>query len=125
MRPLLTFAAVLLLAGCDSSGPDRADLQADDVRIALGETETVDGLAITFDAVLMDSRCPADVVCVWAGIARVTLTLEGEGYDLTVVDRQHAEENGVRVGNAVVSPVGLDAASETQRPVVTVSVADA
>jgi len=34
-----------------------------------------DGLKVTFDGVRADSRCPMDVVCVWAGDATVALRL--------------------------------------------------
>lgn len=42
-------------------------------KIALGETINYHGTMITFLEVLEDSRCPEDVVCVWAGQARVKL----------------------------------------------------
>ncbi len=32
------------------------------------------GMQLTFDDVVTDSRCPADVTCVWSGIANVKLT---------------------------------------------------
>jgi hypothetical protein len=35
------------------------------------------GLAITFDAVTADSRCPIDAMCVTAGEATVAMTLSG------------------------------------------------
>lgn len=37
----------------------------------LGERTFVDGPAVTPLAVLEDSRCPADVQCVWAGQVRI------------------------------------------------------
>ncbi len=47
------------------------------VKIALGETVVVEGISIEFIEVLEDSRCPTDVVCVWAGRARVKLSVTG------------------------------------------------
>jgi hypothetical protein len=41
-----------------------------------GASATIDGgLAITFDGVRSDSRCPMDAMCVWAGDAVVAVSL--------------------------------------------------
>jgi hypothetical protein len=47
--------------------------------LARGETVEIDGLGVTFAAVLEDSRCPADVTCVWEGRASVNLNLTHAG----------------------------------------------
>ncbi len=109
IRLALLFGAVAL-AGCDSSrltGQERAELQAGEVRIALGETATLDGLAITFDEVVEDSRCPEDVMCVWQGAATVALTIDGTPTDVSVVDPDSTPEAGVRAGGVLVYAVGL------------------
>lgn len=36
-------------------------------------------LAITFDGVVEDSRCPADVMCAWSGMVVVALRVEAVG----------------------------------------------
>jgi hypothetical protein len=47
------------------------------IPIAYGETVMVaDDLALTFQAVLEDSRCPADVMCAWSGWVRVQLLVQ-------------------------------------------------
>jgi hypothetical protein len=44
-------------------------------------------LSIRVDAVPEDSRCPSDAVCVWAGNARVSLTLrDGSNSDAAAVN---------------------------------------
>ncbi len=43
--------------------------------LARGESATLDGMDITFDAVTEDSRCPEDVDCVWQGRATIRLAL--------------------------------------------------
>lgn len=45
--------------------------------LRVGQTVRVEGepLHLRFDAVLEDSRCPGDVVCVWEGNARLRLLL--------------------------------------------------
>ncbi len=41
---------------------------------------------ICFDSVLADSRCPEDVVCVWAGEAIVRFRFESSGKESRVID---------------------------------------
>lgn len=50
-------------------------------QLAVGETARIEGTSsrILFRSVMNDSRCPADVQCVWAGNARVVLTLSAQG----------------------------------------------
>lgn len=117
--PLCVALAALLLAGCDTSEPETAEVQSGEARLALGETVVLDGLAITFDAVRSDSRCPPSVVCIWAGEASVALTIQGERFVLGV------SHTGVRVGSLEVRAVGLtpyagEQGSDGETPVVEV-----
>jgi hypothetical protein len=50
-------------------------------RIGVGESVRVEGtdVVLGFDQVTEDSRCPADVVCVWAGTARLKAWVRGSG----------------------------------------------
>jgi len=43
--------------------------------VGVGKTVFINGVRITLHEIVEDSRCPADVVCIWAGrvVARVTL----------------------------------------------------
>ncbi|HCF25399.1 MULTISPECIES: hypothetical protein [unclassified Novosphingobium] len=70
-------AAALSLTGCATVQPD-----ADGVaRARIGETAYVGGPKVTPLMVLEDSRCPADVRCVWAGQVRLTVRIDtGAGY---------------------------------------------
>ena len=44
--------------------------------LKVGQTAVVPGgLTIRFDEVASDSRCPMNAICVWAGEARVAMTL--------------------------------------------------
>ena len=44
--------------------------------LKVGQTAVVPGgLSIRFDEVASDSRCPIDAICVWAGEARIAMTL--------------------------------------------------
>lgn len=49
--------------------------------LGYGQTATLEeiGMAITFQEVVQDSRCPADVTCAWSGVVNVQLLLEMPG----------------------------------------------
>jgi hypothetical protein len=80
MKPHHLLLAVLsaTLASCASSSgavePVVFSLEqaADSIPVPFGKTVTVDRLLLTFSDVTQDSRCPARVVCVWAGDATVS-----------------------------------------------------
>ncbi|MGQ9477281.1 MAG: hypothetical protein ACUVRH_02170 [Candidatus Bipolaricaulia bacterium] len=70
-------ALALLLLGCDELlnwWAVHAELD-EPFTLGIGQTAQVEGLQVTFTKVLEDSRCPVDVVCVWAGNAKVELEL--------------------------------------------------
>lgn len=50
-------------------------------QLAMGQTAflSTENLSVTFQDVLEDSRCPVDVVCIWAGNAKVTLEVKQTG----------------------------------------------
>jgi hypothetical protein len=56
------------------------------------------GQTVTFESVAEDSRCPADVVCVWAGNARVRLRVGEAGRDTTVAVNTSIEPRAIQVG---------------------------
>jgi hypothetical protein len=77
-RCLVLSACVFLAPGCheNSSSPTAPGGPLDQtVALAAGQTVAVTStLAIRFDHVQTDSRCPVDAVCVWAGEAIVVLS---------------------------------------------------
>jgi hypothetical protein len=75
-----SLAAALLIAalGCSSSPTEP---EAGEVTVRYGQTVTVAGQRVSFTEVT-ESRCPKDLVCVWAGDAAVTL--ESGGQSLTL-----------------------------------------
>ncbi len=107
-RSLLLLLALGLTA-CDSTDADTygADAQSGEVTVALGETASLNGLALTFDAVAEDSRCPVGVDCVWEGQARVSLMAGGQEMTLLVVDPERRPDAGARVGGRVLFAVAL------------------
>lgn len=71
-------------------------------------------LFITFDRVSSDSRCPADVQCVWAGDAAVLLSLSGEAsgevtlhFPTATVGPTSAEIGQYRIELKAVAPTPL------------------
>jgi hypothetical protein len=88
MRSILTALLVAAALACGNSKPpaEPSDDEPQPKRVASnaeftlrrGEIASVDGgnLLVTFLAVIEDSRCPADVVCVWQGDAAMTFRIE-------------------------------------------------
>jgi hypothetical protein len=74
MRIALVIAAIAC-AGCFSpTGPDAVVGKPFDLKA--GSVSTLpDGARLRFERVESDSRCPRDVVCVWAGDATISVTL--------------------------------------------------
>jgi len=75
MKPLMLFAA-LSLAACVSAPP----LANTGPSAALNQTAIVNGLRIRPISVIEDSRCPAQVQCVWAGRLVVRARMTGDGW---------------------------------------------
>ena len=74
-----------LIAACAGS-PVQSPVQVSpgqEFELELRQTAHITGtdLTVRFEAVESDSRCPADVTCVWAGDASVNLRLLGPGCD--------------------------------------------
>ncbi len=42
---------------------------------------TAEKISVTFQKVLEDSRCPVDVTCIWAGLAKVSLQVAVSGQE--------------------------------------------
>ena len=107
VRALLALA-LLVAAGCDSSDLDTSRSQAEaDLSLELGETASVDGLAITFESVAEDSRCPEGSVCVWGGQARVALRIAGTVDTLLATDPELAPNAVAERGEVLVRAVSL------------------
>ncbi len=68
----LAMFAMLAVTGCVTPGTSASP--------GLGQVGTVDGLRVRPLAVVEDSRCPINVVCVWAG--RIIVRTEVRGREL-------------------------------------------
>lgn len=81
-------------------------------QIQVGQTVSVGSadLRFTFFEVSEDSRCPSDVVCIWAGQVVVTVALEDGGDDLysesLIVG--NAEAATKKIGDYTVEAMAVD-----------------
>lgn len=59
--------------------------QPDTVLVKVGQQKVVrtNGITVKFESVIEDSRCPADVNCIWAGIAKIKIRLSKNGRKIT------------------------------------------
>ena len=106
------FSALVLtvLSGCDSAASDSTQQVVLGELVDLAEGDTVrlgaNGPLLTFVEVRDDSRCPVDVMCVWAGEARADFSLSGPAsharFTLKIsglVSTPYEENEGVSVGS--------------------------
>ena len=117
-------APFVFLAACASGGissPTRPAVN-EEFTLAPGQTAEVAGtpLQLTFQSVRDDSRCPADVTCIWEGDATVVLKVK-DGTDETTQEL-HTNEGGNRsrkvpAGDYTISLVRLDPATDSTRPI--------
>lgn len=72
--------AAVLLAACGANVIGEESEPAEQ-EMAVGESVAMDGgrLQVTFEGVPFDNRCPRDVQCIVAGMAKVTLLTKVEG----------------------------------------------
>jgi hypothetical protein len=83
------FCVVLAASACGGSAEPVSPSQPLDVSLTItnGQTATLDassGLAVRFDAVTEDSRCPIDAMCISAGQAVVKVTITSANVPTTV-----------------------------------------
>ncbi len=123
-KTLLVGAAIAVAAACSSppaaapgsagASPDptsdsRSVPLDDTLYVALGQSASADRgrLVLRFDARLGDSRCPANVVCVWMGDAAVRIAARA---GRTTVERDlhpGIEPHSLSVDRYTVTVVGL------------------
>lgn len=120
----LGFVAVLgVVASCsdDIVGPINSPSQ---ITLSYGQTVNIDGgqLAVSFTQVVHESRCPADVVCIWEGMAQIMLTLQaagsqpitvvvgltGNGNDTAAINRMSVDTLGYHISLRRLDPYPLN-----------------
>ena len=81
-RALISAGAIVAaLASCAAVEPTVAAGPGVAFSLPVGKSAVINGSGtrIRFDEVRNDSRCPADVTCVWAGDAEVVVTISRNG----------------------------------------------
>lgn len=103
-------AIVAALSGCAPMEPPIAAEPGVAFSLPVGQTAAINGSGtrITFRQVQNDSRCPTDVVCVWAGDATIEVTISRTGSpDDAKVLRLNPPNNEATSGDLVIRFVGL------------------
>jgi len=103
----VTFVAALGCATMEPTIPAEPGVTFD---LPVGKTASLngDGVRITFKQVKEDSRCPTDVTCIWAGDARIELTISRSGSsDDTKILSLSAANSEARSGDLQIRFVGL------------------
>ncbi|MBL8538297.1 MAG: hypothetical protein JNM59_12900 [Hyphomonadaceae bacterium] len=86
------------------------------VAVGIGETADLgDGLRVRPIEVVQDSRCPANVDCVWAGVLRVRVAVAGDGERVIALREPATASRGAFVLE-VVSPSRWSPQPEPGRP---------
>jgi len=88
---LVALLAIILIAcGCGGGYSDVQARQNEEFSLFMGQRALIVGenLEIRFDEVIEDSRCPRDVICVWAGrvTCMVELTCAGSSYRMALTE---------------------------------------
>jgi len=109
-RALILASAVAAALGCATMEPTIPAEPGVAFELPVGKTAALNGngARITFKQVKEDSRCPADVTCVWAGDARIELTISRNGSsDDTKVLSLSPANSEARSGDIQIRFVGL------------------
>ena len=123
---MTSFALVTSLAcgastAVTSNAPSTTEVVVDnEFALAPGQTASLAtlGLAVRFDSVASDSRCPRNVTCIWAGNATVLVTLKRSGAGAYQAKLNSlSEPKSVKDGNDTLTLVGLAPEPDTRHPI--------
>lgn len=88
MKAVFLIAGVFLLTACDEQLTGPATPLNREFTLAPGETAAIEGspLAVRFNGVSGDSRCPGDAICIQGGSAdvRITAIVDGASRDQVI-----------------------------------------
>ncbi|HJP59482.1 MAG TPA: hypothetical protein VJ865_05770 [Gemmatimonadaceae bacterium] len=108
-----TLAALIAVAsGCATVDTAIVANPGVEFNLPLGQTAALSGTGyrITFTRVTEDSRCPIDVVCVWAGDAKIQLAIDRSSApaDIRILGltppNSESDLNGVRIRFVSLAP---------------------
>ncbi len=94
-----------------SAGPTKVPIDKE-FSLGIGQTVSIEGekkLVIKFKFVLEDSRCPVNVVCVWAGNGKVEFEiLDIDGQNKTVILNTEDEPRTVTIKGHMLKLISLN-----------------
>ncbi|MFY0608458.1 MAG: hypothetical protein JXR10_17190 [Cyclobacteriaceae bacterium] len=85
---LLAIICIVTFSQCEETIPDPSNHRlGDTVTVHLGDTVEVGSVPyrVSFDALLSDSRCPLDAVCVWGGEVKTQVSISNRSNAMTMV----------------------------------------
>ena len=119
------FAALVVAVSAGCATVDTAIVANPGVEfnLPLGQTAALSGTGyrITFNRVTEDSRCPTDVLCVWAGDAKIQLTIDRSSApgDVRILGltppNAESDLNGVRIRFVSLAPAPRQSEPSTSR----------
>lgn len=89
-----------------------------EISVKVGETKTASksGFKANFISVLEDSRCPEGANCIWAGQARIKVTIETkDGQSMNVELSTNGENQSVQVATYLIHLVKLTPQPSAQK----------
>jgi hypothetical protein len=119
--PALVAAASFLASACaTSTGAVRPIGLNQETELAPGQSVQSGALRVTFTKVDGDSRCPADVVCVWEGDARVRIDVSEQPGDPVARELHTSGSAGpseITYGGFAIELVRLTPQTHSQQPI--------
>lgn len=78
---LLLITSLFFLPGCSNNGKIVSADLGEEFTVSIGQSARInrEDLVVTFNEVIGDSRCPSNVVCIWAGVASISVTITSHG----------------------------------------------
>jgi hypothetical protein len=75
-----------ILSACKKTGQKKSDYPFIYLQRCINKTFGDDQVQLCFDAVVSDSRCPTNAVCIWEGVAvaKFTFIKDGDSHPLTL-----------------------------------------
>lgn len=111
---LVAFGSLASFACKSSTSPSALNQPTE---LAPGQSAQVGALKVTFTGVLSDSRCPVDVVCVWAGDAVARLEVSQPQGSVEARELHTLENQPVTYGSFRIALVRLDPEARSTRPI--------
>ena len=106
-RLALQVLIVVGICGCSSVGGPISPRAGEQFRLKFGQTALVaeGGLVIRFSDVREDSRCPVDVLCMWAGNAQIVLEVSHSDFVLnSTLEPREVSQLGYKIVLLGVDP---------------------